>query len=91
MRHFKWNPIQLLGKASELSCNTVSQDKTTIYCSNLDAFLKTLGMSSSTTLVVANGASLTNENSAMNETSIAGHKRVANIPTMSVSNRRISE
>jgi hypothetical protein len=39
-----------------------------------DAFLKSLGKSSSTTLVIANAASLTNDISAINETSIAGHK-----------------
>ncbi len=39
-----------------------------------DAFLKTLGTSYSTTLVVANAAFLTNDISAINETSIAGHK-----------------
>jgi hypothetical protein len=54
---------------------TLSQDNAVQSSAQLyDAFLKTLGTSSSTTLVVANAASLTNDISAINETSIAGHK-----------------
>ena len=54
---------------------TLSQDNAVQSSAQMyDAFLKTLGTSSSTTLVVANAASLTNDISAINETSIAGHK-----------------
>jgi hypothetical protein len=54
---------------------TFSQDNAVQSSAQLyDAFLKTLGTSSSTTLVVANAASLTNDISAINESSIAGHK-----------------